>query len=69
MDQQQNVQRDLCIDGYIAQMFGPQVAKDYHVSLLRREPGQIPLQADGAGPNAFLVKPPPERLPVSTTGS
>jgi len=59
MDQQQNVQRDLCIDGYIAQMFDPQAAEEYHLSLLRREPGQIQLQADVAGTGAFLATPPP----------
>jgi hypothetical protein len=60
MDRQQNVQRDLCLDGYIAQMFGPRVAKDYHESLLRREPGQIQLQADVvAGTDAFLATPAP----------
>src|SRR6267154_4703511 len=59
MAQQQNVQRDLCIDGYIAQMFGPRDAKQYHDSLLRREPGQIRLQADVAGTDAFLATPPP----------
>ena len=62
MDQQQNVQRDLCIDGYIAQMFGPQAAQKYHVSL-GGEPGQIQLQADVAGTDAltrpFLATPPP----------
>jgi hypothetical protein len=61
MDQQQNVQRhgDLCIDGYISQMFDPRVADEYHVSLLRREPGQIQLEADVAGTGAFLATPPP----------
>ncbi|KAI0280638.1 hypothetical protein BGY98DRAFT_312381 [Russula aff. rugulosa BPL654] len=61
MDQQQNVQRhgDLCIDGYISQMFDPQVADEYHVSLLRREPGQIQLETDVAGTGAFLATPPP----------
>ena len=57
-DQQQNFQRDLCIDGYISQMFGPRAAQEY-VSLLRREPGQIQLQADVAGTDAFLATPPP----------
>ena len=61
MDQQQNVQRhgDLCIDGYISQMFDPRVADEYHVSLLRREPGQIQLETDVAGTGAFLATPPP----------
>jgi hypothetical protein len=63
MDQQQNVQRlgdlRLCIDGYISQMFDPRVADEYHVSLLRREPGQIQLQADVAGTGAFFATPPP----------
>jgi hypothetical protein len=61
MDQQQNdqpVQAVLCIDGYIAQMFDPQAAEKYHASLLRREPGQIQLQAD-VGTGAFLAAPPP----------
>ena len=49
--------RYLDIDGYIAQMFGPQAAKRYHASLLR-EPGQIQSQADVAGTSAFLATPP-----------
>ncbi|KAN0107453.1 hypothetical protein V8E52_010130 [Russula decolorans] len=61
--QQHTVQRDLCIDGYIAQMFGPQAAQKYHVSL-RREPGQTQLQADVAGTDAFLATP----LPGPTSG-
>jgi hypothetical protein len=52
-------ERELCIDGYIAQMFGPQVAQEYHVSLLKRESGQIQVQADVAGTDAFLATPPP----------
>ncbi|KAF8490137.1 hypothetical protein F5888DRAFT_1742467 [Russula emetica] len=59
MEQQQNVQGDLCIDGYIAQTFDPRVAREYHVSLLKREPGEIQLQADVAGTGAFLATPPP----------
>jgi hypothetical protein len=55
MDQQQDVQRDLFIDGYIAQMFDPQVAEEYH----GREPGHIQLQADVTGTGAFLATPPP----------
>ncbi|KAI0274353.1 hypothetical protein BGY98DRAFT_77947 [Russula aff. rugulosa BPL654] len=47
------------VDGYIPQMFDPRVAEAYHVSLLRREPGQIQLQADVAGTGAFLATPPP----------
>jgi hypothetical protein len=50
--------RELCVDGYIAQMFGPQVAQEYHVSLLR-ESGQIQVQADVAGTDAFLATLPP----------
>jgi hypothetical protein len=59
MSQQQNVQRDLCIDGYIAQMFGPQAAQEYHDSQLKRKPGQIQVLADVAGTDAFLATPPP----------
>ncbi|KAF8482276.1 hypothetical protein F5888DRAFT_1808755 [Russula emetica] len=59
IEQQQNVQRDLCIDGYIAQTFDPRVAREYLVSLLKREPGEIQLQADVAGTGAFLATPPP----------
>jgi len=61
MSQQQNVQGDLCIDGYIAQMFDPRVAQEYHVSLLRSlgEPGQIQLQTDVTHTGAFLVTTPP----------
>jgi hypothetical protein len=58
MDQQNvqtAVQRDLFIDGYIAQMFDPQVAEEYH----GREPGHIQLQADVTGTGAFLATPPP----------
>jgi hypothetical protein len=47
------------VDGYIPQMFDPRVAEAYHVSLLRREPGQIQLQTDVAGTGAFLATPPP----------
>ena len=49
------------IDGYIAQMFDPQVAKEYHTSLLGGdlESGQIQLQADDTGTGAFLATPPP----------
>jgi hypothetical protein len=57
MDQQQKI--NLCIDGYISQMFGPQDAEEYHHSLLRRGPGPIQLQADVAGTGAFLATPPP----------
>ena len=63
MAQQQNIQRDLCIDGYIAQMFGPRVAKEYHESLLRREPGQIQSQGDVDGTDVFLATPPPGVTP------
>jgi len=63
MAQQQDVQRDLWIDGYIAQMFGPLDAKKYHESLLGREPGQIQSQADVAGTDAFLATPPPGATP------
>ncbi len=59
MDQQQNVQRDLHVDGYIAQMFRPQDAKEYHLSLLGREPGQVQLVA---GTGAFLATPPPGQI-------
>ncbi len=52
-------QKDLRIDGYISQMFDPQVAQEYHVSLLRREPGQIQWQADVTGTGVFLTAPPP----------
>ena len=58
MAQQQNVQRDLFIDGYIAQMFDSQVAEEYYVSLLRRELGPIQLQADVTGTGAFFASPP-----------
>ena len=51
-------ERQVFIDGYIAQMFGPRVAEEYHASLLRRELGQIQLQADVTGTGAFLVTPP-----------
>jgi hypothetical protein len=64
MDPQQNVQPDLYIDGYIAQMFDPQAAERYHASLLR-EPGQIQLQADVAGTSAFLATPPPPGATVN----
>jgi hypothetical protein len=55
MAEQQNVH----IDGYIAQMFVPRVARKYHVSVLRREPGDIQFQADVGGTGAFLATPPP----------
>ena len=61
MAQQQNVLggRDVLIDGYISHMFGPQVADEYYVSLLRREPGQVQWHADVADTGAFLATPPP----------
>ena len=62
MDPQQNVQRDLLTDGYFAQMFGPQVAEEYHTFLLKREPGQIGQiqpQTDVTGTGAFFAPPPP----------
>ena len=70
MDQQQivQVQRDLCIDGYIAQMFGPEDAQEYHVSLLGREPGQIQFQADVAGPGTGVFFATPPGPPGQTSG-
>ncbi len=63
MGPQQNVQRhDLLINGYIAQMFTPGVAEEYHTFLLRREPGQIgeiQRQTDVTGTGAFFAPPPP----------
>ena len=47
----------LIIDGYIAQTFGPQDAEEYHVSLLRREPGQGQFQAYVADTGEIFATP------------
>ena len=50
IDPQQGCQpRDLVIDGYIAQMFGPQDAEAYFVSLLKRERRHFQWHAGGMG--------------------
>jgi hypothetical protein len=62
MDSQKNVERDLLTDGYLTQMFGPQVAEEYHTFMLRGEPGQIgqiQRQTDVTGAGAFFAPPPP----------
>ena len=48
---------DLLIDGYIAHMFGPRDAEQYHVSLLKKESRNIQ-RHNTNGTGAFLAAPP-----------
>ena len=59
MDPQQNVQLDLFIDGYTAQMFGRLDAETYYVSLLKRERGHIQWHTSTDITGVFLAAPPP----------
>jgi hypothetical protein len=59
MDPQHNVQRDLFIDGYTAQMFGPLDAEAYYVSLLKRGRGHIQWHTSTDITDVFLAAPPP----------
>ena len=59
MDPQQNIQRDLLIDGYISHMFSPRDAETYHSSLLRREPQHIQSFIVPQSPGVFFAAPPP----------
>jgi len=52
----------LLIDGYLAKMFSPRGAEEYHTSLLRREPQLIQWHANGnvlASPHIVFTAPPP----------
>jgi hypothetical protein len=61
MDQQQSIERQLWIDGYLAHMFGPRDAEAYHASLLRREPRFIQWYTNVLeSPGIFFAAPPPE---------
>ena len=59
MDPQQNVQLDLFIDGYTAQMFGRLDAETYYVSLLKRGRGHIQWHTSTDVTGVFLAAPPP----------
>jgi hypothetical protein len=60
MSPQQDIRRQLLIDGYIAHMFDPRGAEEYHASLLRREPRSIQwYTSDTGSPDIFFAAPPP----------
>jgi hypothetical protein len=60
MNPQQDIRRQLLIDGYIAHMFDPRGAEQYHVVLLRREPRFIQWYTSDTGPpDIFFASPPP----------
>jgi hypothetical protein len=47
-------QPGLWVDGYLAHMFGPQAAEEYHASLLRRESRHINWQTQRSGFSLFF---------------
>jgi hypothetical protein len=54
MNGQQPGQGHLWVDGYLAHMFGPQAAEEYHASLLRRESRHINWQTQRSGFSLFF---------------